>query len=62
MWVVTSAQHIPGCAHLPLEGWGVEVHHPLIHMAPQVLIVLTEPATEVPMEDHIKSENKSQQI
>ena len=54
-------QHIQGHARLPLEGQGVEVCHLLIHMAPQVLIAPAEPATEVPMEDHVKSGNKSQQ-
>ena len=51
----------PGLTHLPLEVQGVEVCCLLIHMVPQVLIALAEPATEVPMEDHVKSENKSQQ-
>ena len=60
-WVVTGVQHVQGCTHLPLESWGVEVCCLFIHMAPQVLIVPAEPATKVPMEDHIKSETKSQQ-
>ena len=59
--VVTGAQQIQDHAHLPLKGWGVKVCHLLVHMAPQVLIALAEPATEAPMEDHIKSGNKSQQ-
>ena len=58
---VAGVQHIQGCAHLPLEGQGVEVGHLLIHVVPQVLIAPAEPATKVPMEDHIKSENTSQQ-
>ena len=29
-------------------------------MVPQVLTALAEPATKVPMKDHVKSENKSQ--
>ena len=61
VWVVTGVQQVQGHVHLPLEGWGVEVHCFLIHMAPQVFIALAEHATKVPMEDHVKSENKSQQ-
>ena len=58
---VACVQYVQGCACLPLEGQGVEVHCLLIHMIPQVLIVPAELATKVPMEDHVKSENKSQQ-
>ena len=39
-----------GCGSLP----------PPHSHAPQVLIASAEPATEAPMEDHIKSQNKSQ--
>ena len=60
--VVTSAQYIQGHACLLLEGQGVEVCHLHIHMAPQVFIAPAEAAIKGPMEDHIKSENKSQQI
>ena len=51
----------PGQCLSPSGRLGVEVHCLLIHMAPQVLIVPAEHATEAPMEDHVKSENKSQQ-
>ena len=60
-WVVACAQHIQGHACLPLKGWGLEVCCLLIHMVLQVLIAPAEPATEAPMEDHVKSESKSQQ-
>ena len=61
MWVVACAQHIKGHAHLPVEGRGVEVCHLLIHVTPQVLIALAEPATKASMEDHVKCENTSLQ-
>ena len=61
MRMVSCSQYNQGCACLPLKGQGVDVCLLLIHMAPQVLIAPAEPATEVPVEDHIKSESKSQQ-
>ena len=57
---VASSLEVDGSTHLTFICWHIKVRQLLIYMVPDRLIAFTVMSIEVPLKDHVESENKSQ--
>ena len=59
-WPVAGLLEVDGSTHLAFICWHVKVRQLLICMVPDRFITFTAMSIEVPLKDHVESENKSQ--